>query len=48
MPDLPPWIEKFLAMLNDEPRKILGVAVVLCLACSIVVSAAAIGLRPLQ
>jgi Na+-transporting NADH:ubiquinone oxidoreductase subunit C len=49
------WIEKLaarwkavLAEPNDSPRKIVGVAVVLCLVCSIVVSAAAIGLRPLQ
>ena len=37
-----------LAMPNDSPRKIVIVAVVLCLVCSVVVSAAAIGLRPLQ
>ena len=41
-------VKAFLAMPNDSPRKIIGVAVVLCLACSIVVSATAIGLRPLQ
>ena len=41
-------LKAFLAMPNDTPRKIVGVAVVLCLFCSIVVSAAAIGLRPLQ
>ena len=55
MSKLPGSIEKimggvkaFLAMPNDSPRKIIGVAVVVCLACSIVVSATAIGLRPLQ
>ncbi len=55
MSKLPKPIEKLvggvkalLAMPNDSPRKIIGVAVVLCLVCSIVVSAAAIGLRPLQ
>ena len=37
-----------LAAPNDSPGKIVGVAVVLCLVCSVVVSAAAIGLRPLQ
>lgn len=35
-------------MNNDDPRKIVIVAVALCLVCSIFVSAAAIGLRPLQ
>lgn len=35
-------------MNNDDPRKIVMVAVALCLVCSIFVSAAAIGLRPLQ
>ena len=41
MPDRPPWIEgliapakAILAISNDDPRKIVGVAVVLCLACS--------------
>lgn len=33
---------------NDDPRKIVAVAVVLCLVCSLVVSAAAVLLRPLQ
>ncbi len=48
MSDRPSWIKRLLAIPNDDPRKILGVAVVLCLVCAIVVSAAAIGLRPLQ
>lgn len=38
----------FFSMSNDDPRKIVIVAVVLCLVCSVLVSAAAIGLRPLQ
>lgn len=33
---------------NDDPRKTLAVALVLCLACSLVVSATAVSLRPLQ
>ena len=48
MPRPPSWIKRVLAIPNDRPAKIVGVAVLLCLACSIVVSAAAIGLRPLQ
>ena len=55
MSEQPSSIEKlvgrgkaFLAMPNDSPRKIIGVAVVLCLVCSVLVSGAAIGLRPLQ
>lgn len=48
MSDQPSWIKRILALPNDSPKKIIGVAVVLCLVCSIVVSAAAIGLRPLQ
>ena len=37
-----------LAMSNDNPKKIVAVAVALCLICSILVSAAAIGLRSMQ
>ncbi len=37
-----------LAMSNDDPKKIVAVAVALCLVCSILVSAAAIGLRSMQ
>ncbi|MEM7170029.1 MAG: Na(+)-translocating NADH-quinone reductase subunit C [Pseudomonadota bacterium] len=55
MPDQPSGLGKLmapvkaiLAMPNDSPRKIIIVAVVLCLVCSVIVSAAAIGLRPLQ
>ncbi len=33
---------------NEDPRKTLAVALVLCLACSVVVSATAVSLRPLQ
>ncbi len=33
---------------NDDPRKTLAVAAALCLACSVVVSATAVTLRPLQ
>ncbi|MEM7226895.1 MAG: Na(+)-translocating NADH-quinone reductase subunit C [Pseudomonadota bacterium] len=40
--------QAMLAMPNDSPRKIIGVAVVLCLVCAVFVSAAAIGLKPLQ
>ncbi len=33
---------------NDDPRKTLAVALALCLVCSVVVSATAVSLRPLQ
>lgn len=33
---------------NDDPRKTLAVALALCLVCSLLVSVAAVGLRPLQ
>lgn len=33
---------------NDDPRKILGVAVALCLVCAVLVSSAAVLLKPLQ
>lgn len=33
---------------NDDPRKIVAVALALCLVCSLVVSGAAVSLRPLQ
>jgi Na+-transporting NADH:ubiquinone oxidoreductase subunit C len=39
---------KMLALSNDDPKKIVGVAVALCLVCSVLVSAAAIGLRSKQ
>ncbi len=41
-------LKPLLAIPNDDPRKIIGVAVALCLVCSVFVSAAALGLRPLQ
>lgn len=37
-----------LALSNDDPRKIIGVAVALCLVCATLVSAAAVLLKPLQ
>ena len=36
------------ALPNDHPNKTIAVAVALCLVCSLIVSAAAVGLRPLQ
>ncbi|MCF7985072.1 MAG: Na(+)-translocating NADH-quinone reductase subunit C [Thiohalocapsa sp.] len=36
------------ALPNDDPRKTVAVALALCLACSVVVSATAVTLRPLQ
>ena len=48
MSDRPSWFKRVLDLPNDSPAKIVGVAVLLCLVCSIVVSAAAIGLRPMQ
>ncbi|MDX1514406.1 MAG: Na(+)-translocating NADH-quinone reductase subunit C, partial [Gammaproteobacteria bacterium] len=41
-------INSVLAMPNDSPKKTLIVAVALCLVCSVVVSSAAVLLRPLQ
>jgi Na+-transporting NADH:ubiquinone oxidoreductase subunit C len=37
-----------LTMSNDDPRKILGVAIILCLVCAVLVSGAAVLLKPLQ
>ncbi len=48
MAEQPSWIQRLLAVPNDNPWKTIGVAVVLCLVCSIVVSATAVGLRDLQ
>ena len=56
MPDKVPAILKdawrqlgrLFALSNDDPRKIVTVAVTLCLVCSLIVSGAAVGLRPLQ
>lgn len=41
-------IAAFLAMPNDTPKKMLIVTVALCVVCSILVSSAAVTLRPLQ
>jgi len=41
-------LASFLAMSNDNPKKIVAVALSLCVVCSILVSAAAIGLRSKQ
>ena len=38
----------FLALSNDDPRKIIGVALLLCLVCALLVSSAAVLLKPLQ
>ncbi len=42
------WFRKILAIPNDNPWKTVGVAVLLCLVCSVVVSATAVGLRDQQ
>lgn len=41
-------IGKLLSMPNDDPRKTLLVAVLLCLFCSVLVSTAAVVLKPIQ
>ncbi len=41
-------LKKLLEMKNDSTAKTLAVAVLLCLVCSVIVSAAAVGLKPLQ
>lgn len=38
----------FLSLPNDDPRKIVAVALTLCLACSVLVASASVLLRPLQ
>ncbi len=38
----------FLSLSNDDPRKIVAVALTLCLTCSVLVASAAVLLRPLQ
>jgi Na+-transporting NADH:ubiquinone oxidoreductase subunit C len=45
---VPKWAEAVFALPNDDPRKTLAVALVLCLVCSVVVSVTAVTLRPLQ
>jgi Na+-transporting NADH:ubiquinone oxidoreductase subunit C len=42
------WITAWREMPNESPRKILIVAFTLCLVCSVLVSTAAVVLRPLQ
>ncbi|OOZ41765.1 Na(+)-translocating NADH-quinone reductase subunit C, partial [Solemya elarraichensis gill symbiont] len=41
-------IGRILAMPNDSQTKTIVIALALCLVCSIIVAAAAVGLRPLQ
>ncbi|MEM7026631.1 MAG: Na(+)-translocating NADH-quinone reductase subunit C [Pseudomonadota bacterium] len=41
-------LKKLLALKNDSTQKTLLVAIFLCLVCSIIVSAAAVGLKPIQ
>lgn len=41
-------VGRLLALPNEDPRKVIGVALALCLVCSVAVSAAAVLLRPLQ
>lgn len=40
--------KKYLDLPNDSTQKTFAVALLLCLVCSIIVSAAAVGLKPLQ
>lgn len=42
------FISKFLALPNDSKVKTVGVALTLCLVCSVAVSAAAVALKPVQ
>ncbi len=42
------WLQEVVALPNDDRRKVLFVAVALCLVCSLVVSVAAVALKPLQ
>jgi len=41
-------LRRLFGLPNDDPRKTVAVALALCLVCSLVVSVAAVGLRPLQ
>ena len=41
-------LRQIFALPNDDPLKTVAVAVALCLVCSLIVSIAAVGLRPLQ
>lgn len=47
-PENAPGLLKAFSLPNDHPNKIIAVAVAMCLVCSLVVSIAAVGLRPLQ
>ena len=42
------WLGRLRAMPNDSTAKTLLVAITLCLVCSVIVSSAAVGLKPLQ
>lgn len=42
------FVKKFLALPNDSKAKTIGVALTLCLVCSVAVSAAAVVLKPIQ
>lgn len=42
------WFKRMLALPNDSPKKTVFVAIALCLVCSILVSTAAVALKPLQ
>ena len=42
------FLGSFLSLPNDNPKKTLFVAIMLCLVCSILVSTAAVSLKPLQ
>ncbi len=42
------FLGSFLSLPNDNPKKTLFVAIMLCLICSILVSTAAVSLKPLQ
>jgi len=44
----PTGLRGLLALPNEDPRKLLTVAIALCLVCSLAVSSAAVLLRPLQ
>jgi Na+-transporting NADH:ubiquinone oxidoreductase subunit C len=44
----PTGLRELLALPNEDPRKLLTVAIALCLVCSLAVSSAAVLLRPLQ
>ena len=45
---LPTPVRALLGLPNDHPRKTIAVALLLCLVCSVVVSAAAVLLKPIQ